>query len=80
MAMEGPAMRHQGRLDEAHAATAGGGEEDEAFWEDGGALTPTAPTTKGLPGADDAALDVLAQGHAGLLLGHEGDSDGASSH
>ena len=51
------------RLDITHAATAGG-EEDKVLGEDGGAVVPAAATAESLPGADDAALDVLAEGHA----------------
>ena len=60
------------RLDVAHAATAGG-EEDEVLGEDRGAVVPAAATAESLPGADDAALDVLAEGHAGETGRHVSD-------
>ena len=55
--------RGRSRLDVAHAAAAGG-EEDEVLGEDGGAVVPAAATAESLPGADNATLDVLAEGHA----------------
>ena len=70
--------RGRPRLDVAHAAAAGG-EEDEVLGEDGGAVVPAAATAQSLPGADDATLDVLAEGHArevGRQVSYRGADEG----
>ena len=53
-----------GRLDVADTAAARG-EEDEVLGKDGGAMASATPLADSLPGADDAALEILRAGHAG---------------
>ena len=62
-ALEGCAVRW-GRLDVADAAAASG-EEDEVLGKDGGAVASATPLADSLPGADDAALEILGAGHTG---------------